>query len=88
MDKPRLIRRLYTTRVPLPRASAMSPTVGCCAGWRGAGREGQRACAISGWWWKQPVERDYHFAETKTGENLWVFYDRGKNRWFLQGELG
>ena len=44
--------------------------------------------AITGFWWRDPVARDYHFAETKTGEQLWVFYDRGKNRWYLQGELG
>ena len=44
--------------------------------------------AISGSWWKQPTFREYHFAETKNGQNLWVFFDRGRNRWFLQGEVG
>ena len=89
VNEPRLIRRLYTTPVPLPPTERHEPD-----GWLLRGLEQGPVVkvngpyAISGWWWKQPIERDYHFAETKTGENLWVFYDRGKNRWYLQGEIG
>ena len=40
----------------------------------------------SGWWSGQGAhERDYHFVETRTGEVLWVFYDRATRRWFVQG---
>ena len=89
VDEPRLIRRLYTIPVPLPPRERHEPD-----GWllRGLAQgpvvKVNGPYAVSGWWWKQPIERDYHFAETKTGENLWVFYDRGKNRWYLQGEVG
>ena len=88
VDEPRLIRRLYTTPVPLPPRERHEPD-----GWllRGLAQgpvvKVNGPYAVSGWWWKQPVTREYHFAETKTGENLWVFFDRGKNRWFLQGEV-
>ena len=89
MDEPRLIRRLYTTPVPLPPRERHEPD-----GWllRGLAQgpvvKVNGPYAVSGWWWKRPVAREYHFAETKNGQNLWVFFDRGKNRWFLQGEVG
>jgi protein ImuB len=44
---------------------------------------------LSGGWWAQPdmtpVERDYYWAETRRGDLLWLFYDRARRRWFLQG---
>jgi protein ImuB len=39
----------------------------------------------SGGWWVRTVERDYYFVETETGELLWVFYDRVRRGWYLQG---
>jgi protein ImuB len=88
VDEPRLIRRLYTTPLPLSPHERHEPD-----GWLLRGLEQGPVVrvngpyAVSGWWWKQPTFREYHFAETKTGENLWVFYDRGKHRWYLQGEV-
>jgi protein ImuB len=89
VDEPRLIRRLYTTPVPLPPRERHEPD-----GWllRGLAQgpvvKVNGPYMVSGHWWKQPTFRDYHFAETKNGEQLWVFYDRAKSRWFLQGEVG
>jgi protein ImuB len=89
VDEPRLIRRLYTTPVPLPPRERHEPD-----GWllRGLAQgpvvKVNGPYAISGWWWKQSIEREYHFAETKNGEQLWVFYDRAKSRWYLQGQMG
>lgn len=42
---------------------------------------------VSGGWWVRPVQREYHFAETARGDLLWVFYDRERRRWFLQGQV-
>ena len=42
---------------------------------------------IAGGWWSQSTERDYYFAETRTGEVLWIFYDRIRRRWSLHGHL-
>ena len=42
---------------------------------------------VAGGWWARPVHRVYHFAETKGGERLWIFYARDHRRWYLQGNL-
>jgi protein ImuB len=33
------------------------------------------------------VHREYHFAEMKRGECLWIYYDRRRRRWFVQGQV-
>ena len=87
--EPHLIRRLYTTPLPLPPRERHEPD-----GWLLRGLQQGPVVrvngpyALSGWWWSRPIAREYHFAETKTGEHLWVFYDRAKSRWYLQGEVG
>ncbi|MCX4240125.1 DNA polymerase Y subunit UmuC family protein [Paraliomyxa miuraensis] len=43
---------------------------------------------ISGGWWVRTVERDYYFVQTEPGELLWVFYDRVRRGWYLQGVVG
>ena len=42
---------------------------------------------ISGQWWATANHREYHFAETKRGDCLWVFFDGNKRRWFLHGAI-
>ncbi len=42
---------------------------------------------ISGGWWVREVRRDYYFAETVQGELLWMYYDRRRRQWFLQGRV-
>jgi protein ImuB len=39
----------------------------------------------SGGWWVRTVERDYYFAQTELGQVSWVFYDRVRRSWYLQG---
>lgn len=43
----------------------------------------------SGGWWVREVDRNYYFAQTPNPITspiiLWVFYDRPRRRWFLQG---
>lgn len=41
----------------------------------------------SGGWWVREVERNYYFAQTRSGTVLWLFFDRPRRRWFLQGWL-
>jgi protein ImuB len=36
-------------------------------------------------WWDIETERDYFHVETRTGEVLWIFQDRLRRGWFLQG---
>lgn len=40
-----------------------------------------------GWWAGDEVHREYHFAQTRGGECLWVYYDRKRRRWFLHGQV-
>jgi protein ImuB len=42
---------------------------------------------ISGGWWKKAIHREYHFAEMQRGDVLWIYYDRLRRRWFLQGRV-
>lgn len=42
---------------------------------------------VSGGWWQQEIHREYHFAETRRGDCLWVYYDRNRRRWFCQGTV-
>jgi len=40
---------------------------------------------FAGGWWNREIQRDYYFAETRRGDLLWLYYDRVRRRWFLQG---
>ena len=45
-----------------------------------------------GWWGKETsgapsIDRDYYYAETESGEMLWVFFDRKRHRWHLHGRV-
>jgi len=41
----------------------------------------------SGGWWQHELHREYHFAELRRGDCLWVYYDRNRRRWFQQGAV-
>ncbi len=88
VDEARLIRPSHVRPVPLPPRERHEPD-----GWMLRGLEQGPVVRVlgpyvlSGGWWNHPAHRDYHFAETKEGELLWVFYDRERRRWFLQGRV-
>ncbi len=42
---------------------------------------------FSGGWWHREIQRDYYYAETRRGDLLWIYYDRMRRRWFLQGAI-
>ena len=42
---------------------------------------------FAGGWWNREIQRDYYFAETRRGDLLWLYYDRVRRRWFLQGAV-
>ncbi len=42
---------------------------------------------VSGGWWSGGIHREYHFAETRRGDVLWVYYDRRRRRWFEHGRV-
>lgn len=83
-----LVRRIYGRPLPLPPRERHEPD-----GWMLRGLEQGPVVrvlgpyVVSGGWWSRPVHREYHFAETRRGELLWVYYDRPRRRWFLQGRV-
>ncbi|MCC6623455.1 MAG: DNA polymerase Y family protein [Deltaproteobacteria bacterium] len=49
----------------------------------GGAREGLAAPTTLG----AAVHREYHFAETQSGDLLWIYYDRRRRRWFEEGRV-
>jgi protein ImuB len=87
-DAGRLVRRIHVRPVPLPQRPRHEPD-----GWMLRGLQQGPVMrvlgpyVVSGGWWNRAVHREYHFAETKRGELLWVYYDRHRRRWYLQGRV-
>jgi protein ImuB len=83
-----VVRRIRAAPLPLAGRPVCGPT-GVFLG--GLGREPvvrmRGSYLISGGWWRREVEREYHFAETKSGRLLWLYLDRRRRRWFLQGSV-
>ena len=42
---------------------------------------------FAGGWWNREIQREYYYAETRAGDLLWLYYDRVRRRWFLQGSI-
>jgi protein ImuB len=47
----------------------------------------ERACSGSAPAIGDAPARDYGFADTRRGECLWLFYDRDRRQWFIQGSV-
>jgi protein ImuB len=83
-----LVRRVLAQPVALPSFSAHDRD-----GWLVHGLESgpmQRQHGpylLSGGWWRTESQREYSFAEMKSGEILWIYYDRRRRQWFLHGSV-
>lgn len=42
---------------------------------------------VSGAWWAHEIQREYHYAELRRGDCLWVYFDRTRKRWVQQGAI-
>ena len=86
-----LVRRLRTRPNPLPPQARQVRD----DGWLLHGLEHGAVVRIlgpyvvSGGWWAHAaaLEREYHFAELRRGDCLWVYYDRTRQRWYDQGAV-
>jgi protein ImuB len=80
-----LVRRVYAPALALPPLPTHEPEA--WLGRHGAVTSMLGPHRIAGGWWspRGARERDYYFIETKQGALLWVFYDRPRRRWLLQG---
>jgi protein ImuB len=84
-----LIRRLRTRPLQLPPQARQVRD----DGWLLSGLEHGAVVRIvgpyvtSGGWWTGELHREYHFAELRRGDTLWVYYDRNRRRWFSHGSV-
>jgi len=83
-----LVRRLLDKAVQLPARERQEPD-----GWLIRGLEQGPAVrlrgpyVVSGGWWVREVHREYYFVETQRGDVLWIYYDRQRRNWMLQGQI-
>ncbi len=83
-----LVRRLYDKPVSLPPRPRHEPD-----GWLLRGIEHGRVekftgpYVLAGGWWRGEVQREYYFASLASGDVLWIYYDRPRQRWFLEGRV-
>ena len=88
MDTSHLIRRIYDRSIPLQPRPREAPD-----GWMPLGSEQgpvetmSGPYIVSGGWWRRLVHREYYFAETRKGGLYWIYYDRPRRRWYLQGRV-
>jgi len=86
---PRIVRILLPKPLPLPDPPSLADDPWPTHGPQGPVVRLSGPFRVSGGWWgtrtATAVERDYYWAETRRGDLLWVFYDRPRRRWFLQG---
>lgn len=86
-SRPTLVRRLLSRPRPVGRPRRTAD------GWI----EGSLTCGplrtllgpfvFEGGWWRRPLHREYAFAETARGDLLWLYLDRNRRRWLLQGTV-
>jgi len=84
-----LVRRVHTKPQLLPPQSRHVRD----DGWLLSGLEQgaivriQGPYVISGGWWAHEIQREYHYAELRRGDCLWVYFDRARHRWFCHGSV-
>jgi len=93
---PRIVRPLVRRLLARPRCLPPQDRQARDDGWLISGLEQGAVVRIvgpyvvSGGWWAsrgEPLHREYHFAELRRGDCLWVYYDRNRRRWFWQGAV-
>ena len=84
-----LVRRLYARAVPLPARPASERNDNWLMQGLAYGPVVRMSgpFVVSGGWWNATIHREYHFIETGRGDILWVYYDRRRRRWYLQGTV-
>lgn len=84
-----LVRRVFAHPQPLP----LQIRIGRDDGWllssleHGAVTRIHGPHLVTGGWWAQALHREYHFAELRRGDCLWVYYDRNRRHWFWHGAV-
>jgi protein ImuB len=84
-----LVRRIYHAPIALPPRPRHEPD-----GWLLRGLEHGRVETLSGpyvvsggWWGRRGAHREYYFARMSRGELLWIYHDKKRRRFFLEGRV-
>lgn len=78
---PLLVRRI------LDRSTDVAADLQIAEGGRGPAAERIGPYVIAGGWWTHPIHREYYFVRARRGDVLWIYHDRRRRRWFLQGAV-
>jgi protein ImuB len=83
-----LVRRIYTTPLPLASGAGLQALASDFPKAQGLTPKAIFGpYIVSGGWWGGGVHRDYYFAHTNSGELQWLYYDRRRQCFFLQGQV-
>jgi len=88
--RPPLVRRVLDRPRPVPAPGGVRHGPD---GWDPAGPHAGAAVpvagpfVVAGGWWAREVRREYRWVETRRGDLLWLFHDRRRRRWFLEGSV-
>ncbi len=85
---PALVRRLHTRPRSFPQPGSRDPRgwmlhrlgLGTITDWTGPH-------IIQGGWWARDLHREYWYVTTRDEEHLWLYHDRLRRRWGLQGSI-
>ena len=83
-----LVRRIYSHPLALSRRRGNEPRAALVTLYEDRlVNERIGPYIVTGGWWVREVGREYYFLRTETGRCLWLYYDRRRQCWFLQGEV-
>lgn len=86
--QPPLVRRIYARPIPFSQSRRRDAEADLLKHIdEGTVRETFGPYIVSGGWWAREVQREYYFVRTSNGRALWMFYDRRRMGWFIQGEV-
>ena len=81
-----LIRRIFAKPVPFSKTRHREPKAALAHMFEDRViEETIGPYVVSGGWWAREIHREYYFVRTESGRWLWIFYDRRRQCWFLQG---
>jgi protein ImuB len=88
VKSPPLVRRIHSRAVPFSpgrHRDAQAELIRHID--EGTVRETLGPYIVSGGWWTREVQREYYYVRTSNNRVLWMYYDRRRQGWFIQGEV-
>jgi len=88
VKSPPLVRRIHSRSIPFSpgrHRNAQAELIRYID--EGTVRETLGPFIVSGGWWAREVQREYYYVRTSNDRVLWMYYDRPRQVWFIQGEV-